>query len=128
MSDVYLVHHGILGQKWGVRRFQNEDGSYTSRGRERHSENEMENEYDDNRQKVKVRDVAKSIKNVHDRRAKRNKKVAVAALVTIGALTLISPEARGKIAKGAKAVHNTVPKLSSNSKFDPIDTTWKFVN
>lgn len=28
-----LTHHGIKGQKWGVRRFQNEDGSYTSRGK-----------------------------------------------------------------------------------------------
>ena len=26
----YLSHHGIKGQKWGVRRFQNEDGSYKS--------------------------------------------------------------------------------------------------
>lgn len=24
----YIAHHGIKGQKWGVRRFQNEDGSY----------------------------------------------------------------------------------------------------
>ena len=31
----YLIHYGIQGQKWGVRRFQNEDGSYTSEGLER---------------------------------------------------------------------------------------------
>ena len=29
-----LYHHGIKGQKWGIRRFQNEDGSLTSAGRE----------------------------------------------------------------------------------------------
>lgn len=28
----YLVHHGIKGQKWGIRRFQNLDGSRTSAG------------------------------------------------------------------------------------------------
>lgn len=31
-----LKHHGILGQKWGVRRYQNADGSYTTEGRERY--------------------------------------------------------------------------------------------
>ena len=30
-----LYHHGILGQKWGVRRFQNYDGSLTSKGKQR---------------------------------------------------------------------------------------------
>lgn len=30
-----LYHHGIKGQKWGVRRFQNEDGSLTSAGKKR---------------------------------------------------------------------------------------------
>ena len=35
MNEYELYHHGILGQKWGVRRFQNEDGSYTSEGKRR---------------------------------------------------------------------------------------------
>lgn len=35
-----LYHHGILGQKWGVRRFQNKDGSLTPAGKKRQAENE----------------------------------------------------------------------------------------
>ena len=33
----YLMHHGIKGQKWGIRRFQNLDGTLTAEGRERYS-------------------------------------------------------------------------------------------
>ena len=31
----YLSHYGIKGQKWGIRRFQNPDGTLTSEGRKR---------------------------------------------------------------------------------------------
>lgn len=38
-----LYHHGILGQKWGVRRYQNKDGSLTSAGK-KHVDR-LKNEY-----------------------------------------------------------------------------------
>ena len=53
-SEDYLAHHGILGMKWGVRRFQKEDGSLTSAGKKRKSLNEK-------------------IKEVRETHAKRNK-------------------------------------------------------
>ena len=36
-----LAHHGILGQKWGVRRFQNKDGSLTEAGKKRLEKKEL---------------------------------------------------------------------------------------
>jgi hypothetical protein len=36
-KDSYLAHHGILGMKWGIRRYQNSDGSLTAAGKKRYS-------------------------------------------------------------------------------------------
>lgn len=39
----YLAHHGIRGQKWGIRRYQNPDGSLTEAGRKRYTKLIAEN-------------------------------------------------------------------------------------
>jgi len=33
----YLAHYGIVGMKWGIRRYQNEDGSLTEEGKKRYN-------------------------------------------------------------------------------------------
>ena len=38
ISQNELYHHGIKGMKWGVRRFQNEDGSLTTAGKKRYGD------------------------------------------------------------------------------------------
>lgn len=48
-----LQHHGIPGQKWGVRRYQNKDGSLTSAGRKRMAKSMM---------KYKLFEVKKGVK------------------------------------------------------------------
>lgn len=36
MYNDYLTHHGIKGQKWGIRRYQNDDGTLTEEGKKRY--------------------------------------------------------------------------------------------
>lgn len=39
-DEMVLAHHGVKGQQWGVRRYQNEDGSLTAAGRKRAAKDE----------------------------------------------------------------------------------------
>ena len=43
-NETYLEHHGIKGQKWGVRRYQNSDGTLTAAGKRRRTK-EVYKEY-----------------------------------------------------------------------------------
>ena len=56
MYENYLAHHGIKGQKWGHRRFQAEDGSLTSQGRQRYGVLE--------RTKIRLRGAGQEIRSV----------------------------------------------------------------
>lgn len=94
----FLAHHGIKGQKGGVRRFQNEDGSLTSAGRKHYGfaeggSKKMSRQF--NRQVKKLNRLAtkadvnaqKEAAEKYDRRAKTGLKVAGvgAAVAGIGA-------------------------------------------
>ena len=74
----YLYHHGIKGQKWGVRRYQNEDGSLTSAGKKRYekalgAKDSALSKANANRQKYQDR--VKSIESAKDYKSYRKQKI-----------------------------------------------------
>ena len=90
----YLMHYGIKGQKWGVRRFQKKDGTLTSAGKKRYSDESTSGSSKKN--KVTHRDMlekryrdkgmsTEEAKAAADKRIKIEKAVAITAGVTVAA-------------------------------------------
>lgn len=67
-----LVHYGIKGQKWGVRRYQNKDGSLTPEGEKRYGSKEELQSLRDNKKQVDA--VKKGIEGVQNKRNEQAKK------------------------------------------------------
>ena len=96
-----LEHHGILGQKWGIRRFQNEDGSLTEAGKRRY-----------NREVAKEQRVARSIEKSERRMRIKEAKANAKAAESEAKARILEAKARSKQAdaKDASDKANAVGK------------------
>lgn len=82
-----LQHHGIKGQKWGVRRFQNTDGSLTAEGKKRYSVSDYQQAIDKTKTAGKIVNEAKTLNNtvkkVNDPAAERRIRKSAAEMSDI---------------------------------------------
>lgn len=108
-SGLYLQHHGIKGQKWGVRNYQNPDGTLTAAGRARYGVGQggskhMARMYNRQMRKLnKLRsraDIEQQRANAekYDKRAKKAFKVGNVA-AGVAAVTGLGSYGLGKLAK-----------------------------
>ena len=63
-----LCHHGIKGQRWGVRRFQKKDGSLTPAGKKRYNDDEYDEERERLEQEVAARRGVKYVRKTKKER------------------------------------------------------------
>lgn len=123
MADI-IVHYGVKGMKWGVRRYQNKDGSLTPAGKARErtkNEKRSRSELSRNRRTASLEELTKQInrletekklKSLIDEDIKPGRTMAAKILKSSGSKVI-----SGAVAGGiAYAVHYALTK-----EFDPKD-------
>ena len=115
MDRTELYHHGVKGMKWGVRRYQNKDGSLTPAGKKRYSLKDSEERASrqadvKNRRTLSTADIQKKIerlklerqfKNLTEEDISPGKKLVSDILQSAGK-TVLSNAAAGAMAYAAR--------------------------
>ena len=144
----YLEHHGIKGMKWGVRRYQNADGTLTAAGKKRYDEPNSKYSKED-RELDKFVWGKSGVKRINRRMNKGQsytkatwmeagrQTVTGLLLTSASTVTMADIMSGGQLHKalGKKCVDSylkskaakSVIKIAQNPKFDPIDVAFKII-
>lgn len=119
-ENLYLAHHGVVGQKWGVRRYQNRDGSLTKAGRKHRGLNPTPRKIDP----IKS---AKAAGKAAQIKAKNDAKLAVAKAKEDAKLAKIKAKQDAEIAaireKSKTPQQKALEKIQAEQKYGK--TTFK---
>lgn len=115
-NDGKMYHHGILGMKWGIRRFQNKDGTYTAAGKKRYLKDSKIDNKDDGEYDSKSKSKFKL--------TNEQKKMVIAGSVAVG--TALAIYGAYKFRSHLADKTSTNPVLNSkNIKIDNVESFFK---
>ena len=121
-----LYHHGIKGMKWGVRRFQKKDGTLTSAGKKRYSDDPKSGAKKPSKHRTRLEQMyvqkgmsQEEAKNAAAKRIKTEKIVATVAGLTLAAASayVINKKVQERADKIIKA-GTTLQRITKNPDED----------
>lgn len=73
MNNNYIIHWGIKGQRWGIRRYRNKDGSLTPAGERRYNRSNTDADKWVREDLVRTKNLTKEAKNLTQEAANLNR-------------------------------------------------------
>lgn len=114
-----LYHHGIPGMKWGIRRFQNKDGTRTAAGKKRQSVSSMSDE--ELQAKNKRMALEESYKKLSKQNAKPSKMEKTKKVVDASSALVNEAKKLNREASAPKKTRLDLSKMSDQQLRDRIN-------
>ena len=120
-----LTHYGIMGMKWGVRRYQNDDGSLTSAGKKRYNSDGSKKSFKTRRLENKVDRLKKNKKEDYDSWTSDGD-LTKTGIKTNKGETILTPKEvvaarKEQNANYKKAINKTTQKLKNSKLADKLN-------
>lgn len=114
--DDCLCHHGILGMHWGIRRFQNKDGSVTAKGAQRYYSEYGDNYHRSDDPQNTPNKTGTKKKGLTDKQKKALIIAGAATLAVVGGVALYKSGAINKMVKSSVSKGKNYISLNASKK------------